>query len=66
MLVMVLPPPAVVVLMAHHARVRVVVDMVSRVHPSIQLLLNLRHILSTSGEEIGDVGGLSLTVTHSS
>ena len=64
MLVMVHPPPGVVVPVAHHARVRVVVDVVSRVHPGVQLLLNLPHILSTSGVKGSDVGVLSLTVTY--
>jgi len=66
MLVMIHPPPGVVVPVAHHARVRVVVDVVSRVHPGVQLLLNLPHILSTSGEKICGVEGLSATVTYSS
>ena len=52
-LVMVHPPPSVVVTMRHHTGMAFVVNVVSGVHPGVQPLLNLPHVLSGGGVESG-------------
>ena len=52
-LVMVLPPPGVVVTVGQHTGMVCVVNMVSGVHPGVQLPLDLTHVLSGGGVESG-------------
>ena len=66
LLVVVGPSAVILVPVAYHNSLRVVVDVLSRVHLGVQLLLNLSHVLSTSGVKICNVSGLSSTVANRS